>query len=416
MDLELFKSLGIALGLGLLVGMQRQWAADGEIAGIRTFPMFSLLGAVCAALAEALGGWIVAAGLIAVAALLLVGNAAKLRAGRIDPGLTTEAAALLLYAVGAAVVMGFTAEAVVVGGVVAVLLQWKEPLHGLVRQIGARDIRAVIQLVLIAMVILPVLPNRTFGPFDVLNPFKIWLMVVLISGISIGAYVAYKLLGSRLGTILGGLLGGMISSTATTVSSARQSRETPAAAPLAAVVVLLASTIVWARVLLEIGIVAPRFAPAAAPPIVAMMMFMSAVSLVMFLGVARREVAVPEPENPAQLKTAMIFAALYAGVLVAVAATKDRFGETAMYAVAVVSGLTDLDAITLSTAELVRSERIGADTGWRLILVAALANLVFKAVAVAVLGHRRLLWRVAVAFGLSLAAGAAVLLFWPAGS
>jgi uncharacterized membrane protein (DUF4010 family) len=413
MELGRFEPLAIALGLGLLVGMQREWKT-AQIAGIRTFPLITILGSLSAILASTFSAWVLAAGFLAVTAMLFVGNLANFKNEAPDPGLTTEMAALVMFGVGAALVEGFTAEAVVVSGVVAVLLHWKEPLHDFVGKIGESDFKAIIQLVLIGLVILPVLPNQTYGWYDVLNPYKLWLMVVLISGISLTAYIAYELLGPRAGVILGGILGGLISSTATTVSFSRQTKAQHHVAPMALVVIMIASTILFGRILFEIGIVAPKFLPSALAPLGIIMGLMVILCVVLFLWVRRGElVDNPTHDNPAQLKAAVIFGGLYAVILLAVAAAKVHFGTGGMYLVAILSGLTDMDAITLSTAELVKVGHVTADTGWRVILTAALSNLMFKGGVVALLGSRRLLISILIPFAISMAGGVLLLAFWP---
>ncbi len=412
MELHALQNLLIALGLGLLVGLQREWATD-EIAGIRTFPLIALFGVLSATLAERFGEWTLGASMLGLAAMLVLGNLAKLKKGKIDPGLTTEISALVMFAVGAALVIGYTATAIAVGGGVAVLLHWKRPLHDFVRRIGEQDFRAVIQFVLIALVILPVLPNRTFGPYEVLNPFKIWLMVVLIVGITLGAYVASKLLGGRLGTLLAGALGGLISSTATTVSQSRRAHESPAETNTATTVIMLASTIVFARVGFEVAIVAPELQATLGPPVVAMMGWMAVITLATFLVTRGRIEEARLKEPPSELRTAIVFGLLYAVVLLGITAAKQSFGQSGLYVVAGLSGMTDMDAITLSTAQLVKSGRLDAETGWRLILVGAMANLVFKAGIVGALGNRRLFARVVGLFTLGFLGGVALLLFWP---
>ncbi|MCA9173656.1 MAG: MgtC/SapB family protein [Planctomycetales bacterium] len=407
-----YQPLAVALGLGLLVGMQRQ-RQESEIAGIRTFPFVTLLGAINAQLDTANARWLTSAGLLSVAFLLFMGNQAKLKRGAHAAGMTTEAAALLMYSVGAMLGAGFLGPAIAIGGACVVLLQWKEPLHGFARRLGERDFRAIMNIVLIALVILPVLPDRTYGPFHVLNPYRIWMMVVLIAFISLMAYVAFKVLGARVGAVLGGVLGGLISSTATTVSHARQTKTNPGAAAVAALVILIASTVVNARVMLEISVVAPRLVPAAFPPLVIMMGVMSGLSALLYLQVGREGAENPNRDNPTQLKAAIVFGALYALILLGVAAAKEYFGAGALYGVAIISGLTDVDAIALSTAELAKSERIEIATAWRVILLAIMSNLMFKGVAVALLGSRRLLAYIAVLFAISLATGGALLAFWP---
>ena len=412
MDPAVLRQLGIAVGLGLLVGFQREWRSP-HVAGLRTFAMIPVFGVLCAQLAGAHGGWMLAAGLLAVTAIIVVAWVVKVRAGEIEPGLTTEIAALVLYGVGAMLAGGHTAAALTVGGGVAVLLHWKEPLHKVVQRIGELDIRAILTLALIAMVILPVLPNRTFGPYDVLNPFHIWMMVVLIVGISVGSYVAFKFLGARAGTLLGGLLGGLISSTATTVSQSRRSRAAPGSAAMAALVILIASTIAFARIALEIAVVAPKVLVKMLPPLAVMVTLMAGMSVALLIFTRGKAQKLQVEEDPSQLRAAILFALLYAGVLFAVAAVKEHFGDSGLYAVAGISGLTDVDAITLSTTQLVKTGRLPIDTGWRMILLAGLSNIVFKGLAVAVLGDRRLLKRIAVVFGIALVGGALLLVLWP---
>ncbi len=412
MDLEIVQKLALAIGLGLLVGAQREWSAS-HIAGIRTFPLITLLGTFLALLDQAMGTWLVVAGVAAVTTVVIVGNVVRFLRRDDLPGITTEIAALLMYAVGVAIATDQTALGLIVGGSVAVLLQWKEPLHGFVERIGADDMRAIAQLILIALVILPVLPNQDYGPYGVLNPFKIWLMVVLIVGISVGSFMAYRFLGPKAGSLLGGVLGGLISSTATTVSYSRRTRHAPETANLATLVVMIASTIVFVRVLFEIVVVAPEILVDVVPPLAVMTMFMAGVCVVLYLRREGDAEQIPIDENPSELKPAIIFGLLYAAVLFAVAAVRANFGNQALYFVAALSGLTDMDAITLSTAQLIKKQQLDVDTGWRMILIGALSNLVFKCGAVALLGHRRMLLRVATVFGITLVFGLLLLAFWP---
>lgn len=409
---EIFIRVGVALGLGLLVGLQRQ-RTDARLAGFRTFPLVTLLGALCGLLAQSFGGWVLAFAFAGLALVIVGGNLPLLRAEEEKPGVTTEVAMLVMFAVGAYLMAGSTAIATAVGGAVTVLLHLKPQMHTLATRIGDRDFTAIMQFALISLVILPVLPNRYYGPFHVLNPFKIWLMVVLIVGISLGGYIIYKFLGVRAGAWANGLLGGLISSTATTVSLARRSKQSPQMPRLAASVILVASAIVFVRVGILIGTTAPQFVGAALSPLLVMFAVLALLGWWHLRGRAEGLSSMSEQGNPTELKPAILFGLLYAGVLLAVAAAKEFFGQGGLYAVAVLSGLTDMDAITLSVTQLVNSEEIPAGTGWRLILVAAIANLVFKAGAVAVLGDRRLFRRVALSFGIAAATGAALLAFWP---
>jgi uncharacterized membrane protein (DUF4010 family) len=409
---DIYIRLAVALGLGLLVGLQRE-RVDSAVAGIRTFALITVFGAVVGQIGKTFGGWMVAVGLLAVAILVTAGNLARLTKGEAEPGQTTEITALLMYGVGVWLAVGSMPVAVVLAGVIALLLHLREPLHELAGRMGEGDIRAIMQFVLIALVILPILPDRTFGPYGVLNPYQIWWMVVLIVGLSLLGYVAFKLFGAGAGAALGGILGGLVSSTATTVSYARRTKGQPEVSRLAALVVMIASTVVFARVLVEIAAVAPRSFAALAPPLAVMLGVAVAVSAAFWFVGRGEDPELPEPSNPAELKAAIAFGVLYAVVLLAVAFARDRFGTAGLYTVAVISGLTDVDAITLSTSRLVNGGRLDAGTGWRAILIAALSNLVFKAGIVAALGSRRLLGRIAVLFGAALAGGGAILWLWP---
>ncbi|HWM90213.1 MAG TPA: MgtC/SapB family protein [Thermoanaerobaculia bacterium] len=413
---DIFIQLAVALGLGLLVGLQRE-RVDSVIAGIRTFALISLFGAVCAQLAKTYGGWILVVGFLATAVLITAGNLVRMQTREAEPGQTTEFAALVVFGLGAWVVTGSMAVPVVLAGAVVVLLHFREPIHNVVEKIGEKDLRAIMQFVLIALVILPVLPDRDMGPYGVLNPYQIWWMVVLIVGLSLAGYVVYKLFGSGAGTVLAGILGGLISSTATTATYARRSRGSPESSPdtarLAALVIMLASTVVYGRVLVEIAAVARGRLLDLAPPIAAMLGVCALIAGAAWLLGRDGNGEPPQPGNPAELKAALIFGALYAAVLLAVAFARDRFGTAGLYGVAAISGLTDVDAITLSTARLVQASKLDPDTGWRAILLASLSNLGFKAGIVAVLGSKALLGRIALLFGAAMAGGGLILWLWP---
>ena len=408
----IFLRLAVALGLGLLVGVQRERAED-PLAGVRTFPLITLVGGLAAELSLQLDApWIFAVGLAGLTALLVTGYAVTVGSGD-KPGLTTEVAALYMYIVGGLVVIGAVPLGVVMGGLCAVLLHLKEPMEGFANRLTRGDLKSIMQFAAIALVVLPVLPNRTYGPYGVLNPFEIWLMVVLIVGISLAGYVLYKLLGARAGTLLGGVLGGLISSTATTASYARRAKDNPTLAPQVALVVMIASTVAYGRILIEVAVAAPRVLPAMAPPLLVVALANVAICGVAVLPLWGHAGDLPAQDNPTELRMALIFASLYGVIIFAVAAAGDAYGDAGLYGVALLSGLTDVDAITLSTANLVEAGRLGAGPGWRAIVLASLSNLVFKGVLAGVLGGRALLLRLAPLFAASIAAGAAVLQLWP---
>jgi uncharacterized membrane protein (DUF4010 family) len=412
-DILILQQLAVSFGLGLLLGLERE-RRGSSIAGIRTFPIISLFGTVTAQVGQVFGAWIIAVGLASLAAIVISANFTQIKAGTADPGMTTEVAALLLYAIGALIVVGHMTAAIVIAGVMALLLHSKKPLHSFVRAIGERDMRAIMQFVLLSLVILPVLPSKEFGPYGgVWNPFKLWLMVVLIVGISLGGYVAYKLFGSRAGSLLGGIIGGLISSTATTVSYARRAGSKAELAALGAFVIMTASCVSLVRVLVEVAAVAPSRFIEIALPLGAMLIACILITLALYLPSRHQGTQMPEQKNPAELQSAFVFGGLYALVLLAVAAAKQHFGSAGLYVVAVISGLTDLDAITLSTAQLADSKKIEARAAWHVILIAFLSNFLFKLGIVAALGSGGLTWRIGASFAAAVAGAAAIFLFWP---
>ena len=411
-DPVIFQQLGISLLLGLLVGLQREHA-DSHTAGLRTFALITVLGTVSGILGPHFGGWMVMGGLLGVVAIISLGLLRRLRYPEPEPGNTTNVAMLLMYVVGVMLTIdGMMLVGTAVGGGVAILLQFKPELHSVARKLGDEDLRAIMQFVLITCIILPVLPNQEYGPLDVLNPFKTWLMVVLIVGMSLSGYVAYKFLGQNAGILLGGVLGGAISSTATTMSYSRQARSNGDFVRTSAIVIMIASTVVYIRVLIEIAAVAPTFLRVTVIPVLILMLLTFAPAFFVWPRGDRQSTQMPEQQNPTQLKSAIVFAAMYAIVLLGLAAAQEYLGGQGSYVVAGLSGLTDMDAITLSTAELAKTDPEVARNGWRLILVASLANLLFKAGIARVIGGRRLMAQLAFLFAFPLLGGVALLLFW----
>jgi uncharacterized membrane protein (DUF4010 family) len=411
--LILLQSLGTALGLGLLVGLEREWQKN-PMAGIRTFGLVGLFGGLAGAMAMAFGGWVIVGGLVACTAMAIMANLTVMRQeGEPDIGLTTEFAMLAIFAVGALAGTGQLAPAVACAGTVMVLLHSKEPLHGIIRKVDAKELKEIARLVLIGLVILPLLPNEEMGYLGVLNPFKVWLMVVLIVGISLAAYLVGKFMGGAKSAAIAGVLGGLVSSTAVTASVSRRSRGEGSAGTVLAAIVLTASCVVFARVMVEVVLTAPAHKGALLPPL-ALMMVWTGVIAAATLWLAKRSGEKPgEEEAPSELKGAVMFGLMYVGVLYAVALGKEHFGDAGLYAVAAISGLTDVDAITLSTSGLVAAGEVDPRTGWRVILVGGMANTVFKAGMAAVLGKGQFLRWTAAGFAAAVAGGGVILLLWP---
>lgn len=401
--------LGLALALGLLVGLQREWA-DEKPVGIRSFALIALGGGLAALLLEQAGGWPIAAGLVALGIMLARHHSPSDDEG----GITTLIAALVVFLIGAAAVAGYWIHVAVIGGTVTLLLHWKEPLHTWVDKLGADDFKIIARFVLITLVILPVLPNVAYGPYDAFNPFETWLLVTLIVSINLAGYVALRFVGAKAGGWIAGTVGGMVSSTATTLSYAGLSRSAGKLAPLAALVILVASIVVYPRMMVEVSVVSPALLGAIVWPIAAFATVMLALAAIVSWRMDRNAAAdLPERGNPAQIRMALSFAALYVGILFAVAAVRDLVGEDALYAVAFLSGLTDVDALTLSVSQLHARGELSDDIAWRAIFLASISNLLFKVGAAAVLGSPSLARWILPTGGIALAAGAAVVLFWP---
>lgn len=425
--LQAYKTIGIALALGLLVGMQRGRAAgqtgknSGHIAGLRTFPLITVLGAMSAMLAPSLGIWMPAATLLGLVAMVISAEVIKSKEEP-DPGITTDVSILIMFVVGAALAAmpkEMVLIPIAVSIILAVLLASKNTLHGFAGKLDAKDVHAILQFAVITFIILPILPNRVIemipgdsAPWlNVLNPRRVWWMVVLVVGISLAAYVGYKALGSRAGAALAGALGGAVSSTATTVSFAKRANGDRKAANVSALVILLASTVMYVRMGIEVAVVAPDFLGTALRPLYILFL----VSLVMAGGFwvqARHAMTdLPEQDNPSELKAALWFGAAFALVYIAVGAGKYFLDDSGVYIVAALSGTTTISAITLSMSQQVQDQVMEPDVGWRVLVVAAMGSMLFKAMLAGVIGGRRLFVRVAPPFAITFLVGLAMLVW-----
>jgi uncharacterized membrane protein (DUF4010 family) len=397
-------TFAVSAGIGLLVGLERERKPTAK-AGVRTFALIAVSGSLAGLLADATGSaWTLAAGAIAISAALMAAALQDRATVRDDAGTTTVVAALVVFFLGAANYYGYRLLAVALGVAVTALLYFKAELEGFSQKLTGQDIRSMLQFAVLTAVILPLLPDTAYGPYGVLNPFQIWLMVVLVAAVSLAGYVAWRLTLGRHGLLATGVLGGLVSSTATTVVYARQFRA--GAQPLAAaiLVILLANATMLARVLVLVGVVSPASLPRALLLIVPALL--AAVG-----GVAwrwRAAAAAPAADetafsNPTQLSTALGFGAAYAVILFLAAWANDLVGARGLVALAAVSGLTDVDAITLSSLRLYANAVLTERVALTAIAVAVGSNLLFKSATAATLGGRALLGPVARAFALPLA-------------
>ncbi len=399
-----------ALGLGVLLGLERERKkmVEGGFAGVRTFGLIALAGAVAAHLDERLGLPMLALAVFAaVAALVVVSYSVS--AGRGDMGVTTEISAVLAFLLGFLCVrdeVPLAAGLAVASGGVLALKEW---LHRLAGRIETADVEATLKFAIVSIIILPLVPNQNFGPppLDVVNPYKIWLMVVLISGLNFASYLLVKVLGPEHGIGVTGLLGGLVSSTAVSLGFAQRSRQQPQLAAPLALGILIAWSVMFARVVLMVAVVAPSLASQIALAI--------AVIAVPCLGIAlllrRRQPAagtasVTAGENPFELGQAIRFGLLFGVVTLAAKAAQVYLGDAGLYLAGAVAGLTDVDAIALSMANLARDDPGSVQVAARAVVIAVLSNTLVKGGMAVFLGAPELRRVMAPAVAVILAAGA----------
>ncbi len=421
MNLNLVGDFAIALFIGALMGVEREKRIAEKgfgVGGLRTFVLLAEAGAVAAWLTTVLGSpWIFPAALAAVSAMVLGGYLLQARNHPDAVGLTTEVAAVVTFLLGGVTLFGHREVAVALGILNSALLAYKTPLHTLVGRIGQDDLYAALKLLIATFIVLPLLPDRAVDPWGAVNPYKAWLLVILISGLSLLGYVAMRWLGPARGTLATGLFGGLASSTAVSLSFARESRDAAAASrgagPLAAGVAL-AWAVMFVRVLVAVAVVHRPLLKDLAVPLGAMLAVCLAAAAMMMrggrAGAAGRDVPL---KNPFSLQSAITFAAFFTAVMLVVKVVQSVAPGRGIYAVAAMTGLADADAITLSVAQMARDT--GAlHTAAVAIVIATVANTVVKCGIIAVLGSRPLKARVAVLTAVLIpVAAAAVWLFLP---
>ncbi|HEB99401.1 MAG TPA: MgtC/SapB family protein [Thiotrichales bacterium] len=412
--MEIILDLLLALALGLLIGAERGWkmrrADEGSrLAGIRTFGLIGLLGALWALLAQQMGDLLLGISFAVLGGLLLISHLRAVQIDR-DQGLTTVTAALITFALGAMVMRDLRTIAAVAAVLTTTILSLKPVLHAWLERIEPGEFYATLKLLLISVVLLPVLPDKGYGPWQALNPYQLWWFVVLITGISFTGYVAVRLFGPGRGILLTGFLGGLTSSTATTLHFARLAREGSPPALLAAGT-LTASATMFPRMLVIVTIVNQPLLARLWWPMT--LMFLVAVAGAGWLWLRNAE-SNHAPSglvmgNPFQLLPALKFGALLAAVMLATRALNHWYGDAGVMAAAAISGLGDVDAITLSLSQLVPDELSGqmAVAG---IVLAAVSNTLVKGILGAVIGGRRMALALLPAMLLSAAAGAFTLL------
>ncbi|MNO81455.1 MgtC family protein [compost metagenome] len=415
--LDILLDLTTALAIGLLVGTERGWRVRDEedsrqIAGIRTYALVGLLGGFAALLAAHLGVAVWVGMLIAVALLAVAGYVGDLqRYG--DQGMTSEVAMLATFLLGSLAVADDRLLAAGGGIVVALLLSLKETLRTALKHLDASELSAILKLLFISVVLLPALPNQGYGPWQVFNPYATWWMVVLIAGLGFVAYLAIRIVGTHKGLLITALCGSMVSSTAMTItlSHLHPRRELHS---LLACGLLTTSAMMFPRVLLEIGVLNPSLLGSLLPPLgVASLVYIGGALFYWRRAGQSSDGATAEPplKNPFELMPALRFAALLALILFLVEAARNYLGDVGVYLVSLISGLADVDAITLSLARSARIDLapIVASQG---IALAVLSNSLVKGLLIVFIGGRQLACKTLPVIVAGLLAGAATMLLF----
>jgi len=382
---DLVITLLAALAIGMLIGIERGWndreEREGDrIAGIRTFSLIGLLGGVSALVSRQITPWFIVAGFLGVCALIIAAHILEVRANK-DVGTTTAVTMMLTFVLAAWAALGHPVPAMGVTVVVISLLGYKPELHSWLRNITPKDFFSGVKLLIISLVLLPLLPNKGFGPWEALNPYWTWWMVVLISGISFLGYVVIQIAGEEKGVLVTAIGGALVSSTAVTFSLGRFAREQKNNVIFSAGV-LLAAAIMFIRVVVEVMVVNPGLLGALWIPLTTMFAGLICALIFVWRHQDQKQAGARRPitlKNPLQLGLALQFGLILAVVLLLSEAMKEWFGSSGIYALSVVSGLIDVDAIALSLSRSARQD-LAADVAVMGILLACLTNTLVKGV------------------------------------
>ena len=374
----------IALGIGALIGLEREQSESaGSFAGIRTFPLIALLGAVTQlffpSLLPILFGIFLLFVVIAYISKIVIEG---------DVGMTTAIATILTFVYGAMTAHSDEglALAIVLGTVTAALLAVKDPMHDLAGRIGPNELRATLKFLIIALVVLPLIPDAELDVLLGLNPRFVWLMVVFVSGLGFLGYVLTKILGPKMGIGVTGLLGGFVSSTATAMAMADRSRNQPELTRICAFATAIASIAMFPRVLILVSVVAPELLVSLAVPLGAMTAIGGLLSMILLLQLRTDRISPISLDNPFRVRPALLFGALFAGVLLVVNLVSVVYGEAGVYGTALIAGMVDVNAITLSVSKLAVDGNIVESVAMTAIILAVVMNTLVKIGIVWILG------------------------------
>jgi uncharacterized membrane protein (DUF4010 family) len=420
---EPLLSLGLAVAAGLLIGLEREQSAPNDrftesfLGGARTYPLVALAGALAALLGRHFGAPIVVATFGAVVVFLVVSYVDVVRRGS-DRGITSEAAFLVTFLLGALAVSQdlipqagrrvFTVLSTAV--VVTALLSSKPIVQPLMRRVSREDVVSVLKFLIVALVLVPWLPDRNFGPLGALNLRVIGWMMLLVAGVSFVGYAATRLLGPERGLTVTGFVGGLVSSTAVTLAMSARAKEDKAMERPAALAVVLASSIVFVRVLVVVAFVNVRLAAAMAVPMLVMALVGLLACAFLYRHSTQHRTGEPLPlKNPVSLSSAFEFALLFAAVLAGSKAASYYLGSAGVYGAALLAGTADMDAIALSMADLA-GDQVALPVAVTAVVLAGVTNTLVKGGMALVLGSWGYARIVVTSFVAILAAGGLSLL------
>ena len=390
---HLLRALLVSGSLGALIGLERQWDEQARhlethvLAGLRTFTLWALFGVLCAWFAQTVHVLFFIAGFAAMVIWVTIFLQRGARNGS-DPGYTTGAAAMITFLIGGLVFLQQERVALVLTVSIMILLALKPTLHRFTKGVTMEDARSAMKFAAVSGVVLPLVPNEQLGPYGAFNPYTVWLMVVLVSGVGFAGYLAARGLGEQLGVAVTGLMGGLVSSTATTLAMSRQSLERPPQSRDYSLAILLACTVMVLRVGLLVGILSPKALIALWPPLVLVSLpgALWCCWRLIHGGSACASGECTSVGNPLRLRVALQFGALYAVIVFLVKATIAVKGNAGVLVVSGLSGLIDLDAITLSLTQMLGAGTLSTSIASQGILLAILANTIIKAGMAALFG------------------------------
>lgn len=410
--LVLIQHVMIALALGFFIGMEREFAKRApekgeQFAGVRSYTLISLFGFLCAYLAQSYGEWVFVAGLSGMVALVIAAYVVSAKPG--SYGITTELSGILTFAIGAMVFQGEVLFATIVTVVITALLSLKMRLHSFIATLTPKDIRAFIQFVIISAVILPFLPSEPMGPNGVWNLHEIWVMVILVTGISLGGYLLNKMLGPTKGTLVSGVIGGLVSSTAVTLSLSQRSKKQPNGPHIVTAASIIGATaVLYPRIWLIIWVIDQDLAIRMVIPIIFITLITFGIAYLIQRKGGQGNVEDIPTQNPLNFGVSIQFAILYMAVLWLMDLASAEDSVKGLYTTSLIFGATNMDVITLSVAR--SAENLGLLTAGIAVLLATLSNTVMKFMIVVFFGHKAMIKWVALGFGV--VALATILCLW----